>query len=140
MTSSNRRSIAIAVGVVGLFWAVSQHDLRLRTERYGVPFVPPTETEQAYEDLAKCLGRNIKIPFGKLRWRVGDSPVPNFLAHDLSSDSLIGAFDHRTNTIYIREGQVDLTTLLLHEMTHAIAYPDGGHPNWAFNGACGNVL
>ena len=141
MTSDNKRSIAIAIGVLGLFWGIHQHDMRLRTTaQYGVSFIPFTETEQRYEELANCLEKKIEIPFKDLKWRVGDGPVPNFLGHDTSTDKLIGAFDYRTNTIYIREGQVDLQTLLLHEMTHAIVYPEGGHPNWAFNGKCGNVL
>lgn len=141
MTSNNKRIITIGLVTIGLFWVLNQHDLRLRNSlNYGVEFTPSVEMKQSYVDLQKCLGKKSRIVFDELTWKYGTGAVPNLLANDMSADILVGAFDSRTNTIYLREGLHYENILILHEMTHAILAPEGGHPNWAFNGKCGNVL
>lgn len=140
MTSSTK----IKILVVGIFVAaatagfIAETKLREHSEKGWALFVPEEWTRAAWDSLQKCAGVQSKITYDHLDWREGEYMVPGIFSGGTRRTH--GAFDRKTNTIYLMSKYKYSETFLRHEMMHAVLTPLGGHPEFAFNRKCGTII
>lgn len=136
----------ITGGIFASIWAV--HITRTGDAHYFEAYVTPAEDilpnmAGEYADIRECILKTgsehlSNVRFSDLTFVLTPDLVPGYVSY--SPHPTLGAFDNRTNRIYIWEKRRYNLNLIRHELTHAAVSPFGGHPEVWFNETCNNLI